>query len=136
MARVTKATPSDVRQRAATAREHFQVALERLEMAARRPGPSSEAQVAASNAVSAAIAACDAICGAANGEYATGQDHKAAVALLKGVRADGPALARHLEVLLSDKSLFQYGTFCTHRAADGARRHAKALIVALDARGL
>ncbi len=136
MARVTKMTPADVRARAAIAREHYQVTLERIHIANRTEGPSSEAEVAASNAVSAAIAASDAICGAANGEHVTDQDHSAAIAMLKGVRPDGPALARHLGALLSDKTLFQYGTFCTLKAAEGARKHAEALIEALDKRGL
>ncbi len=136
MARVTRATASDVRQRAATAREHYQVTLERLAIAEARPGPSSEAQVAASNAVSAAIAASDAICGAANGEWVSDQDHKAATSMLKTVRPDGASLARHLGSLLSDKMLFQYGTFCTFNTAEAARKRAEALIDALDLRRL
>lgn len=120
----------------ATAREHYQVTLERLAIAAARRGPSSEAQVAASNAVSAAIAASDAICGAAHGEWASDQDHKAANSMLKTVRPDGASLARHLSSLLNDKTLFQYGTFCTFSAADVARKHAEALIDAPDLRGL
>ncbi|NYD86948.1 hypothetical protein [Cellulomonas oligotrophica] len=59
MARVVKMTVTDVRERAGTAREHLQVALERLEMCVANPDRSSEAQVA----VSAAIAAADALCG-------------------------------------------------------------------------
>ncbi|WP_100349306.1 hypothetical protein [Luteimicrobium subarcticum] len=113
MARVTAVTAADVRQRAATAREHFQVTLERLEIALGRPGPSPEAQVAASNAVSAAIAACDALCGDALGQHASGQDHRAAVAMLSSIRPDGQSLGRRLSRLLNDKTLFQYGTFCT-----------------------
>lgn len=136
MARVTKMAPTDVRQRAATAREHYQVTLERLVIAAGRPGPSSEAQVAASNAVSAAIAASDAICGAANGERVSDQDHRAAIAMLRAVRPDGAALARHLNALLNDKTLLQYGTFCTDNAADAARKHAEALVDALDTHGI
>ena len=111
MARVAKVTPSDVRQRAATAREHLQVTLERLDMTVANPGPSSEAQVA-------------------------DQDHKAAVAMLNMVRPDGPALSRKLSRLLNDKSVFQYGTFCTRAVAEKACKDAQALIAALDARSL
>lgn len=136
MARVTRVTKTDVAQRAASAREFYQVTLERLELASAQPGPSAEAQVAASNAVSAAIAASDAICGSANGEHASGQDHRAAVAMLRNVRPDGPELARRLHRLLNDKTLFQYGTFCTSNAAEAARRDAEALILALNARNL
>lgn len=136
MARVAKVTPSDVRQRAATAREHLQVTLERLDMTVANPGPSSEAQVAASNAVSAAIAASDALCGHATGEHSADQDHKAAVAMLNMVRPDGPALSRKLSRLLNDKSIFRYGTFCTRAVAEKACKDAQALIAALDARNL
>ncbi len=136
MARVETMTASDVRQRAATAREHMQVVLERLDMCRDNLGPSSEAQVAASNAVSAGIAAGDALCGNALGERPADQDHRAAVAMLKQVRPDGTRLAGKLGRLLSDKSLFQYGTFCTRTTAEKAAKDAQVLMDALDRRSL
>lgn len=38
--------------------------------------------------------------------------------------------------LLNDKSIFQYGTFCTRAVAEKACKDAQALIAALDARNL
>lgn len=78
MARTKRMLPSDVAQRAGAAREHLQVALERQELIAKHTSPLAEAQVCASNAISAGIAAADAIRGAVLGERANDQDHKAA----------------------------------------------------------
>jgi predicted flap endonuclease-1-like 5' DNA nuclease len=125
-------TPTDVRQRAATAREHLHVSLERLEMCRHDAGQSSEAQVAASNAVSAAIAAADALCGHALGQRAAGADHREAVALLRRVTGIGATLAPKLTRLLSDKTLFQYGGFCTRAQAERAAREAGSLVKELD----
>jgi len=131
MARTAKTTPADLRQRAGTAREHLQVALERLAYVDRKPGPSAEAQVAASNAISAGIAATDAICGAVLGERASDQDHRAAVELLATVKPDGTTLAGKLRRLLKDKSLLQYGGYCTPAVAGTAVRDAQALVDAM-----
>lgn len=57
-------------------------------------GASSAAQVAASSAVLAAIAASDAICGHALGQHSTEQDHRAAGRLLEETGPGGQALAR------------------------------------------
>ena|SRR5664280_2357946 len=92
MPRTRKATPVDVRHRAGAAREHLQVTLERLDYVEGETERSAEAQVAASNAISAGIAAADAICGAVLGERASDQDHRAAVTLLATVTPDGPAV--------------------------------------------
>ena len=56
--------------------------------------------------------------------------------MLNMVRPDGPALSRKLSRLLNDKSIFQYGTFCTRAVAEKACKDAQALIAALDARNL
>ena len=93
MARTVKTTAAELRQRAGTAREHLQVALERLALVDGKADPSAEAQVAASNAISAGIAATDAICGAVLGERANDQDHRAAVELLATVKPGGSTLA-------------------------------------------
>ncbi|NTW42406.1 MAG: hypothetical protein HGA44_21445 [Cellulomonadaceae bacterium] len=110
--------------------------MERLEMAVANPGPSPEAQVAASNAVSAAIAASDALCGHASGERSADQDHKTAITMLAMVRPDGSVLSKRLARLLNDKSLLQYGAFCTHGTAARACKDAQALVDALDSRSL
>ena len=98
MARTAKTTSAEVRQRAGAAREHLQVALERVEYGDGTADPSAAAQVAASNAISAGIAATDAICGAVLGERANDQDHRSAVELLSTVEPGGSALAGRLLV--------------------------------------
>jgi hypothetical protein len=136
MARIMKTTPADLRQRAGTAREHLQVALERLALADGKPDPSAEAQVAASNAISAGIAATDAICGAVLGERANDPDHRAAIELLATVEPEGSTLAGKLRRLLKDKSLLQYGGYCTSAVARTAVRDAQALVDAMGNYGI
>jgi hypothetical protein len=65
-----------------------------------KPDPCAEAQVAASNAISAGIAATDAICGAVLGERSSDQDHRVAVDLLATVQPDGSRLAGKLRRIL------------------------------------
>ncbi|SFK44816.1 hypothetical protein [Cellulomonas sp. KH9] len=136
MARVVTMNLSQARERAALAREHLQIAAERLEMCRLRPDRSSEAQAAASNAVLAAIAASDALCGQALGQHAADHDHRAATTLLRTVEPDGPRLANKLGRLLSDKTVLQYGTFCTRATAEQAVRDARSLVDAVDSRGM
>ncbi|WP_169515693.1 hypothetical protein [Glaciibacter superstes] len=93
-----------------------------------KAGPSAEAQVAASNAISAGIAAADAMCGAVLGERANDQDHRVAVDLLATVRPGGPVLAGKLRRLLKDKSLLQYGGYCTPSVARTMTRDAQTLV--------
>lgn len=130
MGRTVRVTAADVRQRAATAREYFQVALERLDIAPE--GPSSVAQVCASNAISAAIAAADALCGRAHGYHASGQDHREAVRLVKAIPGSGAGMASRLLRLSSAKSELQYGGFCTRAVASRSVADAKVLIDELD----
>ena len=118
------------------AREYLQVALERVEYGDGTADPSAAAQVAASNAISAGIAATDAICGAVLGERANDQDHRSAVELLSTVEPGGSALASRLRRLLKDKSLLQYGGFCTPAVARTAVRDAQALVDALRRYGI
>lgn len=127
-------TAQDVRARAATAREHLQVALERVQMAP--DGSSDAAQVAASNAVLAAIAAADALCGHARGFCATGQDHREAAGYLKALPDVGPRLAAKLQRLASEKSSLTYGGWCTRAEAARAAKDAEAFIDELDRRSL
>lgn len=95
----------------------------------------AERQVAAALAVLAAIAASDAICGRALGEYARGQDHDQAGDLLKGVRPDGPALAKHLARVLEHKSNAHYGTsYLTPDIVESMLNHAEQLVSEMNAR--
>lgn len=72
-------------------------------------GDTPESRKAATAvSVLAAIAASDAICGAALGRYSRGQDHRAAVDLLQSVSPDGPALASALRRVLSRKDDAHY----------------------------
>ncbi|GAB3224655.1 hypothetical protein GCM10027586_13190 [Kineococcus gypseus] len=126
---------TDCLQRAATAREHLAVARERLEVANAEPGPSEMAQVAASNAVLAAIAAADAVCGSTLGECSGEQDHRTATALLRRVQGADELVAK-LQRLLADKTALQYGGYCTDAVARASVSRAEALVRALDQHGL
>lgn len=136
MRRTVKMSPSDLRQRAGTAREHLQVALERLAYVDGQADLSAAAQVAASNAISAGIAAADAICGAVLGERANDQDHRVSIELLATVKPGGSTLASRLRRLLKDKSLLQYGGYCTPAVARTAVRDAQVLVEAMGRYGI
>lgn len=126
-------TPDASRQRAAIAREHLRVAEERL--AACEDGPSGTASVSAANAISAAIAAADAICGIALGHRSSGADHREAAALLAQV-ADGAPLARRLTRLTAQKSQAQYGAYVTAKVAREITASAGRLVAALPRYGV
>ncbi len=125
-------TREDGRQRAGTAREHLQVAEERYEYAKDSAAPSSSAQVSASNSILAGIAAADAITGVALGVRANDQDYTAAAGLVATVLPDGKALAVKLNRLLRDKSLLQYGSYCTTSKALEMLKFARALVESMD----
>lgn len=126
---------ADCRQREGTAREHLDVARERQEVADARPDPSETAQVAASNAVLAGIAAADAICGTVLGVCSDEQDHRTANALLKQVKgAEG--LVVELQRLLADKTAVQCGGCCTDAVARASVAQAGALVDAPRTHGL
>ncbi|WP_217616224.1 hypothetical protein [Cellulomonas sp. GbtcB1] len=131
--RTTRMTPASARERAEIAREHLRVAEERL--AACADGPSREASVSAANAISAAIAAADAICGIVLGHRSSGPDHRAAAALLAQV-ADGAPLARRLVRLTAQKSQAQYGDYVTARVARDVTASAARLVSALPQYGV
>ncbi len=61
--------------------------------------------------VHAGIAAADAICCAAVGEHAQGDDHQNAIALLKLVQPNGKSLANALAVLLGMKTRAGYSAY-------------------------
>ena len=85
------------------AKEYFQLADR--EAAADRPFAHN---AAAGNAVLAAIAASDAICCVRLQLYSTGEDHIAAVDLLKKAQPEGPEAARALARVLSVKDQVHY----------------------------
>lgn len=128
MPKTTIMTSSDVSQRAGTAREHLQVAQEQHSYIGASMEPTSSAQVSASNAILAGIAAADAICGKVLGERSNDADHRSATTLLSSVLPDGPALSTRLSRLLRDKSLIQYGGYCTATKAEDMIRQAKFLV--------
>lgn len=98
--------PAGVRAREARARGFLQIADLAIE-----DGSDALRAVAVSNAVLAGIAASDAICGHLLGEHAQGDDHVAAVAVLKqALGVSGAELARDLQRLLAAKTPTQYGT--------------------------
>jgi hypothetical protein len=66
--------------------------------------------VAAGNAVLAAIAASDALTCLRLGRHSRGQDHQEAAALLRTVRPDGSRLARDLTTALTVRDAAHYGT--------------------------
>lgn len=122
-------TAAAVSVRADTARKYLEVG--ELVMGA----DPAERQVAAGLAVLAAIAAGDAICGSALGEYARGQDHDEAPDLLKTVQPDGLELAKHLAKVLAQKPNAHYGT--SYLQPDTVRsmlHHAQSLVSAMNAR--
>jgi len=87
------------------------------------------ANVAASNAVHAAIAAADAACCAALGCHAQGQDHHQAGDLLATVNPGGPTAAKALVRALAVKNNAAYGlTALSTKDRDSAIRQAEKLI--------
>lgn len=88
-----------------------------------------EPNVAASNAVLAAIAASDAACCAALGYHATGESHDEAVMHLATLVPDGQEAANALRRALAVKSKAQYSlTSISGADRDTALRQARKLI--------
>ena len=112
------------------------MAPERLALVDGKADPSAQAQVAASNAISAGIAAADAIGGAVIGERANDPDHRSAVELLATVKPDGSTLAGTLRRLLKHRSLLQYGEYCTPAVARTTVRGAQSLVDAMGNHGI
>lgn len=94
-----------IRERAARAHAFLVVADE-----AEGAPTSAVRAVGLSNAVEAGIAASDAICGHRLGEHSHGEDHRAAVALLKRALPDDSNAAAALGRLLDVKNRAQYGS--------------------------
>lgn len=127
--RTTPMTAASARERAGIARTHLRVSTEQLALCTE--GPSSEASVSAANAVSAAIAASDAICGAALGERSSGADHREAAALLAKVRG-GPDLSTRLRRILAQKTQTQYGDYVTATVARDITASATKIVEAMS----
>jgi hypothetical protein len=70
------------------------------------------------------------------GERANDQNHTAAADLLAAVQPDGPALAKLLRRLLTDKSQLQYGGYCTAAVARKMTGHAEVLVGAMKGFGI
>lgn len=75
---------------------------------AKRAHAAGDLRLAAVGAVNACVRASDALCVAALGRHAVGEDHREAIALL-GQLPDGRALASKLEQALHHKTQWSYG---------------------------
>lgn len=105
MSRQAPCGPAEAGRKARLARAYLDLA----EAAAGQD--SDEARnVAAGNAVLAAIAASDALTCLRLGRHSRGQAHQEAPALLRAIRPDGPTLAKDLSTALSVKDAAHYGS--------------------------
>jgi len=90
---------------------------------------AASANVSASLAVLAGIAASDAACCVALGRRSRGQDHRQAIELLREVSPGGPDAARLLQRLLDLKDSSHYGVITlSGEALKTALRGARALV--------
>lgn len=90
---------------------------------------AASANVSASLAVLAGIAAGDAACCAALGRRSRGQDHRQAIDLLRQVSPGGPEAARQLQRLLDLKDSAHYGVITlSGEALKSAVRGARNLV--------
>lgn len=106
--------------------------LEAAEMYAEGDGPS-DWQVAGANAVSAGIAASDAITGKILGYCAQGDAHGDALAVLEEATTPSKEPRKHLSALLTEKSGYQYGAAAVrHDVTRSAVRHARHLVDAAE----
>jgi hypothetical protein len=97
--------PAEAARKARLARAYLDLA----EQAAAQDGDEAR-NVAAGNAVLAAIAASDSLTCLRLGRHSRGQDHNEATALLKTIRPDGAALAKDLSTALGVKDAAHYGS--------------------------
>lgn len=129
MTREALCGPAEARRRARTARTYLDVA----EQAAL--GETDEGRnVAAGNAVLAAIAAVDALCCLRLGRHARGQAHQEATPLLRSIRPGGPTLAKDLTTVVGVKDAAHYGTvFVSPTVLRSTLRAATRLVTAAEA---
>jgi hypothetical protein len=105
MTRQAPCGPSDAARRARLARAYLNLAEQTA------ADDTDEARnVAAGNAVLAAIAASDALTCLRLGRHSRGQNHNEATALLKTIRPAGATLAKDLSTALGVKDAAHYGT--------------------------
>jgi hypothetical protein len=103
--RQTPCGPADAARKARLARAYLDLA----EQAGL--GDSDESRnVAAGNAVLAAIAASDALTCLGLGRHSRGQGHQEAAGLLRTIRPHGPRLAKDLTTALTVKDAAHYGS--------------------------
>ena len=125
--RIVLCTPADCRVRRDQARAFIEVA-ELVLTEGRR-----EAHVAAALAVLGGIAAADAVCGFALGQWSRGQDHTQAVALLGDVTLRDATLPTKLRRLLADKDAAHHSpNLITVEKAKAMVRQAAALLTEAD----
>jgi hypothetical protein len=90
--------------------------------------------VSAALAVLAGIAAADAACCHRLAAHSRGQDHKQAVALVRTVVPNGPAMANDLDRLLDLKDNAHYGVLgVSHKEARSAVEQARRIVEAARA---
>jgi len=105
MTRQPPCGPADAARKARLSRAYLDLA----DQAAGQDGDEAR-NVAAGNAVLAAIAASDALTCLRLGRHSRGQAHQDATALLRTVKPDGPGLAKALSTALGIKDIAHYGT--------------------------
>ena len=105
MTRQAPCGPTEAARKARLARAYLDLA----EQAAGQDGDEAR-NVAAGNAVLAAIAASDALTCLRLGRHSRGQAHQEASALLRTIRPDGPRLAKDLSTALGVKDAAHYGS--------------------------
>lgn len=111
MTRQAPCGPAEAHRKAGLARAYLDLA----EQAAGGGGQAGDIadqarNVAAGNAVLAAIAASDALTCLRLGRHSRGQGHQEAAALLRTIRPDGPRLAKDLTTALGVKDAAHYGS--------------------------
>jgi hypothetical protein len=105
MSRQAPCGPGEAARKTRLARAYLDLAQQTAEQ------DSDEARnVAAGNAVLAAIAAADALTCLRLGRHSRGQAHQEASGLLRSVRPDGPKLAKDLSTALGVKDAAHYGS--------------------------
>jgi hypothetical protein len=121
--------PAEAARKARLARAYLELA----DQAAAQEGDEAR-NVAAGNAVLAAIAASDALTCLRLGRLSRGQDHKEATTLLKGIRPDGARLAKDLSTALGVKDAAHYGSvFVSATTLKSTLRAAGRLVDAAEA---
>ena len=105
MTRQAPCGPTEAARKARLARAYLDLAEQALAQDA-----DEARNVAAGNAVLAAIAASDAMTCLRLGRHSRGQAHQDATALLRTIRPDGPKLAKDLSTALGVKDAAHYGS--------------------------